>query len=234
MNISAPYRYQIKSFCVSVSVYYSVIVLISVASLILALFLPNGTVGMNIDISGFIFIFIFALNSFKENFFFFSQNGVSRKNFFASRLLVMLSSAAIMAAGDQLLYALFSLLKRDNFLVNSIYEISGIGFTWAVVLAFAACLSFHSIGNFITLVFYRLGTFGKVLVGAGVPILILLIIPVVDNFLFNGTLMSSIWGFMVYIFAAPERILLMLLADFVIFMTFSWLLMRRAVVKYRA
>lgn len=78
--------------------------------LILTLFIPGlqGTTN-GLEVSAFIFLFVIGLNTFKENFGMFLQNGVSRKTIFAGKLLSTCAVCAIMAVVLEVLASLAKL-----------------------------------------------------------------------------------------------------------------------------
>jgi hypothetical protein len=145
-----------------------------------------------------IFLFISGLCAFKEPFLMMTQNGVSRKSFFLSRILVTLTLAAFMAVIEKiLLLAEKGLMPASGvFAFQSIYESAYTGLlpqanalllhTVLFALDFLTNVACLSGGLFITILFYRLNKAGKIAVGAGVPVLFFAVLPGVDTLLLHS------------------------------------------------
>ena len=86
--------YQISEMKKPLLIYYAIIFFLLLASFLTTeVFLhisANGTTINGIEISSMIFIFVCGLNSFKEPFRMFLQNGLSRKTLFLSYLCSLL------------------------------------------------------------------------------------------------------------------------------------------------
>ena len=93
MNIKISVKYQFQDITRALIIFCGILLI-----LILTLFIPGlqGTTN-GLEISAFIFLFVIGLNTFKENFGMFLQNGVSRKTIFAGKLLSTCVVSAIMA-----------------------------------------------------------------------------------------------------------------------------------------
>lgn len=248
MKILAPYKYQLNEFKKSGITYYLTLIAVTLLSMASVIFTDDGIISMTYDAVGVIFIFVYGLCSFKENFYLFSQNGVSRKRFFISRLAAMASIALIMTFADQALYSLIFLIHRSmpNYYAFSLFGASlemyaengtlnaafyaNRGFQ-AMLVTFFAYLASYGLGSFINLVFYRLNAFGKVIVGAGVPVLLLIVLPVIDTTLLSGLMGTYLLQFFSFAFASPGSMVITFIAAAAAFMALSWLLMRRAVIK---
>jgi len=249
MNIRATYKTMMKDFALGATIFYSIILVTSLIGILVLLIFKseNGSVGMNSDFSGYIFIFVMGIISFKENFKFLNQNGVSRKTFFISRVAVMVTSALIMVAIDRFLYSVLSLIKINNFSVVYMFDFytgieqNGGGFITAQhsvadilgisLASLCAYMAVYGLGCFINLVFYRLGNFGKTIVGAGVPVFCIILLPLTDNLLLNGALGRVFMKFINYTLSSLGNISLVFALISLACMVFTYFLMRRAPIK---
>lgn len=214
--------------------YYSIIAFILVINVLLMLVLSDGSVRYSYEMATVVMIFVFGLCTFTENFKILLQNGVSRKSFFVSRVLVMLATMLVATAMEQVLYFLGQLItaKVPDFQLMSMFDdgISKRGFG-DVVMAFGLYTAAYSMGCLINLVYYRLSKLGKVLVSVGVPAFAFIVLPILDSMVFHGALFSAIVEFFKVIFASGISLGLTLAIVTVVGMALSWLLMRRAIVK---
>ncbi len=109
-------KYQWSDVKRTLCIYYSIIVLV------VAFFFIVGRVTKNdgetyssfngLEMCTGIFLFVLGLNSFKEQFFMFLQNGISRKSIWKSRVVYSLSLCAVMAVADMILMAIGGLFHR--------------------------------------------------------------------------------------------------------------------------
>ncbi len=228
------FKFIMRDRSLSMLSYYGICVLVQVFLFALVIGLDNGRVTYSLEMSGLIFALITGLVSFREYLRYLLQNGVSRRSFFAAALLSALATAALMTAADRVLFGAFGLIGSGlpDFRLTPLFEqLPGSGALYATLLSFCAYAALCSAGFFITLVFYRLGKLGKILVGAGVPVFLLMVLPVADSVLLEGALSQAIARAAIYFLGAPLRLCTLLLAFVVISQVLSWPLMRRAEIK---
>ncbi|MBU9727496.1 hypothetical protein [Diplocloster modestus] len=241
MNIKVSVKYQFQDITRALIIFSGVLLI-----LILTLFIPGlqGTTN-GLEVSAFIFLFVIGLNTFKENFGMFLQNGVSRKTIFAGKLLSTCAVCAIMAVVLEVLASLAKLGSgyRDIQL-GTLYEMlysdrmASISPVLVAVenllLLFSCCFAFMMVGYFITIAYYRMGKQWKLLISVGLPVLCFVLLPIVDvmldgvifNFLFRAFIIMT--GLQ---FGNPYIGMLSALVASAVFSGLSWLLMRKAVVK---
>lgn len=250
MTFQAAYRYQLADSKKAVPYFYGIIFL-----LFLTLTVGITSVGISSDatvVSGMdtitpVFLFVAGLNSFKESFLMMLQNGVSRKTMFCSKLLAALTIAGAMAAIDNLILLAGGAFSKnfENVSFLSVYEplYLDVGaqqsplllhlhiYLYDVLLYF--CL--FCAGLLITMLFYRLNKMGKVAVGAGVPVFLTFIYPIVDTFLFRGKISAAILRLFDVAFGIttrnPYAAMLSLAVCIAATSALGWLLARRAVMK---
>ena len=250
MNILPSYRYQMADHKKSILIFYVVIVVLSLIFGFSTTLIINGNdAAVHGSTSGnematVIFLFVVGLCTFKETFLISLQNGVSRKTLFTAKLLTMLSVAVIMAMIDKiffLLYAAALSITNSQVTASTFYEAlypsstAGAGplmlhaesFFFEVLLALAAMAA----GYFITIMFYRLSKTGKVIVGAGVPVLFLMAIPWADQYFFNGKITIALVKLIMTAVNTPSHMAVTCLLAIVVFNALAFTLMRKAVVK---
>jgi len=249
MKIKTAFRYQAEDNKKAVLVYYLVVLVTFFGMYVLSLLVGNeGTMSGNnaFEMITAIFLFICGLCAFKESFGMAIQNGVSRKSLFVSRLAVMGAISGGLAVIDVLLSFVFGFLARfnDRFFYEAMFtllydrRIQEIGTVQKVfeMLLFniALYLAASAVGYFITILYYRLNTAGKIAVSIGVPALFI-IGPSVDFSLTGGTITQRVLDLIAYAMGGPnENVYITIgvaVAICALFSLCAWLLMRRAVVK---
>ncbi len=148
-------------------------------------------------------IFIVGLNSFKENFKFFSANGVSRRTQFCSTAAALGILSVIFALIDSINALIFTHLTVYSPMFLKIYgtrfgypananvpmaspaltlQVLFENFMWLVFLYFILSM----IGFFITILYYRMNRALKITVSIAVPVVLMNGIQVLDDHFFQG------------------------------------------------
>ena len=254
------FQYQIKDVTRTVVIYYIVVVCVLVLSNALAavavsMYGAGGMVTLGSN-TGFvfavsvIFLFVLGLNTFKENFGMLLQNGCSRKSVFWGRNLTAATLALCMGLADTLLSGLASVVMRGVSGANyygAVFSIASptgafsqmsvpLQILLGIPLNVAAYLFYITLGYFITILFYRLNRTGKILVGAGVPVFVFIVLPVIDGLLLNGSVMQFINAYIAdpyygFLLRYPPMSIVAYLCWACMLALFCWLLMRKAVVR---
>lgn len=260
MKIKSTLKYQLYDQKSSIFIYYLVMILLyTIIGTSMSISLKsNAYVSLDstyaVYMSGMematgIFLFVLALNSFKENFGMFIQNGVSRKTFFLSKLLNTAVLCFVMSFIDTLLlnFGKWIATKADGLYSQGIFEIGYSDYVSSLspIIKYVESYfyniflysTFIAVGFFITLLYYRMNKVWKIAVSVGVPILCFWILPFMDYYFFHSNIsqwssqfMNKILGFST---SNPLIGMFTMLLISVIFFTISWLLMRRAIVKER-
>lgn len=189
--------YQISEMKKPLLIYYAIIFFLLLASFLTTeVFLhisANGTTINGIEISSMIFIFVCGLNSFKEPFRMFLQNGLSRKTLFLSYLCSLLSVTGVMAIVDTSIGAIGHSLGSYQSAFHEFYwqhfSAAGpgqvfVGFALSLLLYTTSALT----GYFIASLYYRMNKGLKLLVSIGVPVLLIIVLPIVDMGYANGVI----------------------------------------------
>ena len=250
MNLRASYRYQLADHKKSILIFYLVFVCAYLAMAIcLAVFSAKYGIASTGSISGLeftttIFLFVSGLNAFKENFGMLTQNGVSRRSILVGRILVIATVSLFVALMDKIWYFAglgLSKLFRDaidcTMFVDMLYERSAVLSPFAfqmeaLVFNFAMYMAVFSVGYFITVLFYRMNKAGKIIVGAGVPVFFLIILPIIDEQFFACAISTKFFTFAAKAFGLASGIPWCAVGSFfvlsAVFLAAAWLIMRRA------
>ncbi len=253
MNLKSALKYQLHESKKAVLIYYLQVAMVILLILALFYLLPNKIVisgNINgLEIASMIFIFIAGLNSFREAYCLFIQNSISRRTMFVSRMISAAIISTAMACIDRILMFIGRLLQplNQSFSITSLFQMiyqNKVGYKTGSLLfiftelIFTVCLYFAAwmLGYFITVSFYRLNKYGKIAVSVGVPVGLLIILPILDGLVFNeaiglffGKVLSFAFGFSNKANPLIGMITLLLISG--ILAAFVWLMTRRASVK---
>ena len=243
MNLIVAIKYRLYDNRKAILIFYTVILCV------LALLFSITTITVDSDFHGSIegiefasaiFLFIVGLNSFKEVFRMFIQNGISRKTLFASHIIATAAIGGIMALMDSILTLLNRTITSINSgvysrrLIETLYgrQNDSIGaFLTSLFFCFFIYMMFASLGFLITTLYYKMNKVLKISVSVSVPAILFVILPIVDSALFQGVVFSGIARIITMAFINPFMGMISSLVLFTIFSACSWLLMRRAVVR---
>ena len=183
MTLSVVTKYQLRNVRLSLTIFCGIMVAVVAILAVLARSVSDTVNFSSMEASAGIFAFVCAMNSFKENFGFALQNGVSRKTLFRSTLIMALCFSALLCVLDQLLH-LFTLLVSQGAgnmrwfrLTEALYDIRYAG---APELQRTAE---NIIFNF---------TLYTALFSIGVPALVVVVYPLVDLLLLQGRISSAL------------------------------------------
>ena len=208
----------------------------------------TGSGFSGLELATIIFLFVCGLNSFKEFFRMFIQNGISRKTMFVTRIITIITLCTGMAVIDKIILLIGKFVAsrsgRISFtgLFEYIYGARTAHISSAQMHAesflFNLCLylAVITIGYFITIGFYRMNKIAKISVAIGVPMVLLNGLPLVDAVLLKGVIGRTFINTFLFAFgfkngANPYYGMVSCLVIFALFAGLSWLIMRKAVVK---
>ncbi len=249
MNLKPAFKYQLADHKSSVIIFYFCIMAVTALSLISVMLSTSASTAMygGLELASAIFLFVTGLNSFSEPFRMLMQNGVSRRSIFKSRVMVFLVLAFAMAMIDKVInligLSIASLVERFHWF--SLYEQIFVeraarmnGFTLALESTlFDACLYLAALGlgYFITIMYYRLNKNGKIAVSVGVPVGLMIGLPLLERFVTGGRIGWALYRFIFFAFgirtANPYASMTTFAISFLVLCGFGWLMMRKAVVK---
>lgn len=209
MSIKSAVKYQFIEMKKAVMVYYAVIYAIYILLIVsLGLYVSGEVDGNSIggmEFSTVIFIFILGLNSFKESFRMFLQNGLSRKTLFKSFILSATFVSIFMAFVDIVNGIVVNIISNYKSMYLQVYggrysETTSLatiyleGFFWSVFLYIA----FAMLGYFITILYYRMNKQLQIIVSIGVPVFWIILFPLIDYNLAKGALSLGIKNFIIF------------------------------------
>ena len=190
MSFSKSFKYGVLANKRPVALFYTVVIALYLVFIITSFFLPGGSIS-GMDMSSLIFLFVFGITSFKENFYMLLQNGVSRKNMFLGTILSLFAISVFVAVVDTALALILELAPIENFTLSSLFQ-QVYGMTqYRNSSTFAVCLheiawnsmmkfALAIIGLFIGCLYYKMGGLQKTLVSCGVPCFFFLGLPLID------------------------------------------------------
>jgi hypothetical protein len=239
MKLKTTVGYYFRDNRRAIAIYYAVI---------LALYILAGVEyriaeakSLNITIGGFdfattIFVFVLGLNAFRSPFGVFMQNGVSRKTCFTGFFILAGMTAVGMSAVDAVLAAAARLFMPYRPLIEQLYGDYGVlialkGFVWMT----AVNLFSVSLGYLITVLYYKMEKPVKILVSAGLPVLLLIVLPIVDAQWTGGRISRALGWLFEFVLGMKYGGLFFSALCFVclagLAAMFSWLGSRKAAVK---
>ena len=190
MSFSKSFKYGVLANTRPIGIFYLVVLILYLTFITISLFAPGGSIS-GMDMASLVFLFVFGITSFKENFYMLLQNGVSRKNMFLGTVLSLLAVSVFVAVADTVLSQVLGLVPADKFTLSSLFQ-QLYGMTqYSDSSDFAVCIheiawnsmmkfALASIGLFIGCAYYKMSGLQKTLVSCGVPCFFLLGLPLID------------------------------------------------------
>lgn len=180
-------KYQLSDFKKVIFFYYLIYIFIMLFFSASIKITSNGySTSSGTEFSAAIVCFVLGLVFFKEHYWMFAQNGISRKTFYKGTLFSIAIFSTIISIIDQLIVIIFQLLlNTNNYKYQSIIEtfyptfsnniliISFINILYSILVFIMAFLA----GLLISSAFYRANKIGRILIAAGLPLLIFFILP---------------------------------------------------------
>lgn len=201
MRLKQAMRYRVHEFAKPTVIFYCVMVALFVVVWLLNLIITGQSGGAHttMDTTAIIFLFVLGLNSFKNPFKMYLQNGISRRTQLVSFAVTALGFALFTSLVDGILLPLVinNTIGGISSTYASIYQPSGdfmsrlTGILWNLFAYYAA----FCFGFFLTTMFYRMNKPAKVLVSVGVPLLFFVILPMIEVFVPSFNLFTSILRF---------------------------------------
>lgn len=260
MKLLPSFRYQIHDQRTAVLIFYGVLVGMILLNLLFLPFAGKDA-DLTVTSGGItavtmVFSFILSLCAFKDSFLLNIQHGASRRSQFLARLGAMATVCGVMAVADEvytLFIALLSLLFPNSFFAHSLYEIcyasdlsaidgssfhyysvhtSGSTILLSVVFSFFVLLAASALGYLITVLNYRLGKAGKIILWCSWPSLLIAGSALMEaNPWLEKALLSALLSFSRLCLSTLPRLCLTSLVLAAVFSGLTWLLMRRMAVK---
>lgn len=242
MKIKQAMRYQLHALVRPTVIFLAISIFTYVVSSIIFFVEGVKSATMNgAEMSVVIFLFIMGMNSFKPQFHLFLQNGLSRKTLLFGFLLSALALSAAMMLLCSIYPRLFPNLHYESLFDMSYKMEKGFaavvtGAAWQTLLYFAALCG----GFLITTLYYRVNRLLKVVISAGVPLILLVAIPIAEGLIPTFHFYASVFKFISWALGGngsflgklnPYRPLLSFTALSGLCAGLSFLLLRRATIK---
>ena len=203
MRINPVLKYNLYEFKKAVMKFYLIFFLIILVMVPLSIFIKRTQIDLNIvivrlnglELASMIFLFVAGLNSFKEDFLFFSANGISRKTQFYGFVASTIPVVLIMSVIDTVYGTILGVLLDYNSVFTmaySQYDANVVIMKLATVVWLALLyLMVLMIGYFITVLYFRMSKGWKIGVSIAVPMLFLYILPIMDEMLFSSRITNA-------------------------------------------
>ena len=242
MRLTPTLKYQLTSTKWPIIIYYIVIYALMITMGISRSFdTTNFSVTFGgLDGASIIFLFVVGLNAFKSNFHMFVANGVSRKTMFTS----FIASTGILCAGMALVDSINVLIISQFVeyqpavmqLFDARYIDSGLRmYTESFLWMFFSYVSSIMLGYFITTAYYRMNKPLKLAVSIGVPVMVFIVLPILDNVLFDHQLTVAFRAYTAFCSGqstgSPYVAMLFDVINIAVTGALAYLLARRATVK---
>ncbi|MGN0621054.1 MAG: hypothetical protein ACI4I9_04225 [Porcipelethomonas sp.] len=235
MKIKQMVKYSLSTSVLSYLAFFGIIFAIMHIGLIISLNSNESMMLGGIDSTSVVYLFVAGIVNYREHLLMGVQNGVSRKTYFISSVVMFIIFASIASAGDVIINIIGNLYERytDNgFIFESLYEqlfapvYDKINYTphaaeYLKELIFKIALNFTALsGGMLTAsTFCRLPKILKFIIPAVLYILIFVAFPIADSVLFSHAISrrffrvlkwssESIWNFTGFIAVIAAVLLL--------------------------
>ncbi|HEX2924810.1 MAG TPA: hypothetical protein VHP38_00880 [Ruminiclostridium sp.] len=237
MRLKIATKYIFSEMKYPILIFYGIILVMSILFSVSLTYEHSSFNGM--EMISAIFLFILGLNSFRKNYLFLLTNGISRKTQFKGFILAIILITAGMTAIDMVIGLIWGQLAEYNSAFDQTYHMTlhspGNVFT-AFLWSMSLLLFTLSSGYFITTAFYRMPKIVKIFIAIGIPVFFTLILPAIAFRFFSKSFILMFFNVIGTLFGVhggyrPMNAVATFLALTVIFLVFSYLLIRRAPVK---
>ena len=247
MNISASYKYELKSSKTPVIVFLSIFAAIDAIAIVSNIIATaTGTESMfrftGQDVSIIICMFVLGIVLFLENLKMTVQNGISRRTYFISRVLSILSVSAFSSVINLAIAEIYKLFISENksiteMLYREYYADAGYaaGLFTNLLWSFAMCVAFSLAGCFIAALIYRMPKYARFVFFGALWALMVIVIPVLENVFFDGAIIFAIKDFILFATGVgtsnPFAMVISCFVASAVFSVLLWIVMRRMPVK---
>lgn len=207
MKLWSVYRYQMREYVSSAIGYVAVVLALIILFSGLVVFGKIGADGSftGLEFGTVIFGFVMGCSCFQEGFLLMVQNGVSRKSIFSGRIITTIISSFVLALLNVLLMLVCQIIVHFNDAImlemnilkvmypKMLGEMAGLPlfFTnilyWGLALILATLLGFA-----ISSLLYHLSRAAKIILGVGLSVFAVVLLPIIDVVLTKGVLFKKI------------------------------------------
>ncbi|MBU3110271.1 hypothetical protein [Clostridium lacusfryxellense] len=235
-------KYNIKSSIKSIIIFYSILISVLIGMELLSVSNGNGYTS-GLELASTIFLFVFGLNFFRENFYFSQANNIPRADYFKSVVIAILPIALVMSVLDVIINRVYNLFSVSPTMYDMAYNLSFNLTLWVqsnsiktlfgtITFLFSFYIAAFGVGLLITMIYYKCNKTMKIIVSLS-PIAI---ITIYGRIAFvNPGFKKMVETFVDNIFGISTKnsymCVLTFICFFVITMSFVYLMVRKAVVK---
>lgn len=244
MKIKSMVKYLINNYFKCYISYAGVVLLIIHLGVVLAAASQNdGTLG-GMEMMTILMTFIIAITNYREFLFMGIQNGISRRTYFVSSIIVFVLFALIGSGVDTVYSILANVYEKaiDGFAYDSMYEQvflsngelpKAADYLRSFAMGFSFDFAALSLGLLISAAFYRLNKVLRIVIPSAMYILIFAVIPFVDYALFDSAITDKFWSFMEFVFESLGHLSLTAIICGAVLLAVSYLFIRRVQIADR-
>lgn len=199
MRLKQAFKYQICSSFKAVGIYYSIMIAIRLAMVVIFVLSGNQKTNMSaMESNSMVFMGFLGVYSILDDFKFFLQNGYSRKSLIKLYTCQFLAVGAIISIVEIILAIATSSIMNYSSLFMQLYGsqplIMQFLWLWGIYCIIGA------VALLITIINFRLSKFSRIVIFIAFPIALVTLIPAIDHYLLQGVVMSAIFDFVLYFF----------------------------------
>lgn len=206
MKWKAAIRFYLRDFKRPVIIFYGILMALFAFQLAISALLKESASSGGMEFASTIFLFVVGLNSFKSPFRLFLQNGLSRKTLFAGFVAGLCLLAAAMTLFDlafgwfRNLFGTYTSTYMERF--DRLYR--DVGALRALLdeslWSFLSYVTAGMTGFFITSLYYHMNKALKLTVSIGLPMLMFIGIPLIDELLTKGVITAFCFNVIAFAF----------------------------------
>ena len=236
------WRYIVKwgwqNFWISLAVFYGIMLALTLIGTVILIRIGEDVgASVQVDSAGAILALVTGILQFGYLLRWGGSSGVSRRSIFVGAALFTVSYSATLA----LVSLTFRLMEHFGLGTGMYGMLYPAWNTWSIPHIFSqllwnlsTALSMQALGYLLGAAFYRLGKYGKIVLAAGLPLTLTVVLPGAISLLpddWRNSLLQWVGEALSYLGQSPYHVIGCLLAAFVLAGAVSWLLVRRAPVK---
>ena len=238
-------RYGIENYLRAVGVLLLVLLLIPLALWIMMTAMGgNGSNFNGYSLSVGIFGLVLGMAGIRENLRMLNQNGVSRRTAFLAELISQAAVAVLVALGTTALLAVYQAIPgmMGRVYVSDIYQLvyegeatGAAGYLRTVVFSAAMCFALAGVGQFCSVLYWRLSKFWTVTVSIAIPLALIFapaaLLTAVGDSAVGEAVVRTLAAFGRFFVGSVWNAALVFLVLAAVFFALRWLLVRRAVIR---
>ena len=246
MALNRAVRYEIGNYLRAVGVLLLVMLLIPLALWVMMTATgSNGSSNFNgYSLSVGIFGLVLGMVGIRENLRMLNQNGISRRTAFLAELISQAAVSVLVALGTTVLLAVYQAIPgmMGRVYVSDVYQlvyegaaVGVAGYLRTVVFAAAMCFAMAGLGQFCSVVYWRLSKFWIVTVSIAIPLVLIFgpaaLFTAVGDSAAGEALVEALAAFGRFFVGSVWNAVLVFLVLAAVLFCLSWLLVRRAVIR---